>query len=151
VLSFYIHHYFNYTIVIVESDLLIAFCLCQLKYNDNLLTVQFVHGKAEPPKEMFNYDAQLSPSGSVPKGNYHNKQPFYSFESPVLNNEYDFILPSGRGSAPKGNYQNKQPFYSFESPVLNNESNFIRLRSTYTIINGVRKLLFDIYFLLFSC
>jgi hypothetical protein len=117
VLSFYIHHYFNYTIVIVESDLLIAFCLCQLKYNDNLLTVQFVHGKAEPPKEMFNYDAQLSPSGSVPKGNYHNKQ----------------------------------PFYSSESPVLNNESNFIRLRSTYTIINGVRKFLFHIYFLLFSC
>ncbi|KAK2416191.1 Emsy N Terminus (ENT)/ plant Tudor domains-containing protein [Trifolium repens] len=218
-----------------------------LKYNDNLLTVQLAHGKAEPPKEMFNYDAQLLPSGSgsVPKGNYHNKQPiyssespvlnnrsdsispsgiwsvskgnyhnklpfytsespvlnnesdfippsgrgsvvkgnyhnkqlfyssespvlnnesdfilssgrgsapkgnypnkqpFYSFESPVLNNESDFILPSGRGSAPKGNYQNKQPFYSSESPMLNNESNFIRLRSTYTIINGVENMLFN--------
>jgi hypothetical protein len=29
--------------------------------------------------------------GSVPKGNYHNKLPFYSSESHVLNKKSDFI------------------------------------------------------------
>lgn len=103
-LSFYIYHYFfgnsiyhffNYTIllVIVESGLLIEFCPCQPKFNDNLLTAEFVHGNADQTKEMFNYDAQLLPigRGNVPKQNHQSKQHFPPSESLMLNNRSDLI------------------------------------------------------------
>ncbi|KAK2443777.1 hypothetical protein QL285_014853 [Trifolium repens] len=99
-----IKHKIHYLEIHAYNSLLKAFIaqsehLTWLKYNDNLSTAQSVHGNSEPPKEIFENDVQLSPSGrgSVPKENYHNKQPFYSSESPVLNNKSDFISPSGSG------------------------------------------------------
>ncbi|PNX66282.1 hypothetical protein L195_g055002, partial [Trifolium pratense] len=142
-----------------------------LKYNDNLTTVQFVHGNAEPPKEMFNYDAQLSPigRGSVPKGNcqfvhgsaeppkemfnYDAQLPPPGGRESMAKGNCQFVhgnaeppkekfnygvqlLPSGRGSVPKGNYHNKQPFHPSEPPVLNNKPDVIRLRPTHRVIHG---------------
>jgi len=90
-----IYHFSNYTIlvVIVESGLLIEFCLCQPKFNDNLLTAEFIHGNADQPKEMFNYDAQLPPigRGNVPKQNDQFKQYFLPSKSVMLNNKSDLI------------------------------------------------------------
>ncbi|CAJ2672010.1 unnamed protein product [Trifolium pratense] len=149
-----------------------------LKYNDNLTTVQFVHGNAEPPKEMFNYDAQLSPigRGSVPKGNcqfvhgsteppkemfnYDAQLPPPGGRESMAKGNCQFVhgnaeppkekfnygvqlLPSGRGSVPKGNYHNKQPFHPSEPPVLNNKPDVIRLRPTHRVIHGVENMLFN--------
>ncbi|AES80932.1 ENT domain protein [Medicago truncatula] len=63
------------------------------KFNDNLLTAEFVHGNADQPKEMFNYDAQLPPigRGNVPKQNDQFKQYFPPSKSVMLNNKSDLI------------------------------------------------------------
>nr|XP_012569201.1 uncharacterized protein LOC101497708 isoform X2 [Cicer arietinum] len=63
------------------------------RFNDNLLTAEFVHANTEQSKEMFNYDVQSQSvgRGRVPKGKCQFKQNFHPSESLMLNKRSDLI------------------------------------------------------------